>query len=132
VLLKGGDLPVPAPDGRGVLTISKEGDLVIVPLTGGAPRRLISGLQATPVRGFIWAWSPDGRFVYYIGKDPVGKKSGIWRVPAAGGTPRLTVWFDDPSRYVVRPWLRVHGNRIYFTRGDPQSDVWMTEVLGSK
>jgi hypothetical protein len=26
----------------------------------------------------------------------------------------------------------VHGNRFYFTLGDPQSDVWMTEVTGSR
>ncbi len=65
-------------------------------------------------------------------KGSGGKKLGIWRVPAAGGPPRLTVSFDDPSRYVMRPWLEVNGNRMCFTRADPQSDVWMTEVSGAR
>jgi hypothetical protein len=50
----------------------------------------------------------------------------------SGGTPRLTLWFDEPSPNLIRPWLKVNGNRIYLTRGDQQSDVWMTEVSGSR
>jgi hypothetical protein len=42
------------------------------------------------------------------------------------------VRFDEPSRYLLRPWIRVRGNRIFFTRGDFQSDVWMTEISGSR
>jgi eukaryotic-like serine/threonine-protein kinase len=132
VLLDGGDLAVPSPDGRSVLTITREGDLVIVPVSGGPPRRVLSGRRISPARGYIWAWSSDGRFVYYTGKDPTNKVFGIWRVSAAGGVPQLMVSFDDPSRYLVRPWMRVHGNRIYFSRSDQQSDVWMTEIQGER
>jgi TolB protein len=129
ILLRGGDLPVPAPTGSEVLTMSKEGRMVIVPLTVGAPSRIVQSRRVSAYPGgLIWAWSPDGRFVYYIGKDSVDQKTGIWRVPAAGGVPRLTVWFDEASSYMLRPWFKVRGNRIYFTRGDQQSDVWMTEV----
>ncbi|MCI0372271.1 MAG: hypothetical protein L0214_13090, partial [candidate division NC10 bacterium] len=57
---------------------------------------------------------------------------GIWRVPAAGGTHRLVMRFEDPSR----PWhpfgFRVHGGRFYFTVGDRQSDIWTTEVGDSR
>jgi Tol biopolymer transport system component len=135
ILLKGGDVPVWAPDGRRVLTVVKEGDrstLVIVPREGGAPTRVVLPKGTSPTPGLIWAWSPDGRFIYYVGQDPAGKTSGVWRVPVAGGTPRLTLWFDEPSPSLIRPWFRVNGNRIYFTRGDPQSDVWMTEVSGAR
>ncbi|MFL5403829.1 MAG: hypothetical protein ACJ8BF_13540, partial [Gemmatimonadales bacterium] len=127
-LLQGGDVPVPAPDGRGALTISKEGDLVIVPLAGGAPSRIVVSPRVVPIPGFIWDWSADSRFVYYIGENPADKTIGIWRAPAAGGTARLLLRFDDPSRYRVRPWLRVHRNRLYFTQGDQRSDIWMSEV----
>jgi Tol biopolymer transport system component len=129
VLLPGGDSPVPSPDGRRVLTISKEGDLVTVPLPEGPPSRIVTSPRIAPVPGFIWSWSPDGRFIYYIG-TAVDKRIGVWRVPAAGGSARLILRFDDPSRYLLRPWLKVHGNRLYLIRGDQQGDVWMTEILG--
>jgi hypothetical protein len=72
------------------------------------------------------------RFVYYIGKGPVVRSSVSGGYPQRVVPPRLTVSFDDPSRYVMRPWLEVNGNRMCFTRADPQSDVWMTEVSGAR
>jgi hypothetical protein len=88
--------------------------------------------DVAPVGCYACAWSADGRVVYFVGRDPSDQSVGIWSVPAAGGTPRLTVGFDDPSR----PWhpfgFQVHGSRFYFTVGDRQSDVWTTEVMGSR
>jgi hypothetical protein len=81
-----------------------------------------------PVPVGIWDWSPDGKFVYYLNQPQATRRNGIWRVPVAGGEPRLALWFDDGSLSLVRPWFRVRGNRIYFNRTDQQSDVWMTEV----
>jgi Tol biopolymer transport system component len=130
-LLKGGEAPVWAPDGRGVLTVVKDGDrsvLMIVPRPDGVPTRVVLSRGALPTSGLIWAWSPDSRFVYYIGQDPADKKTGVWQVPVTGGAPRLTLWFDEASPNLIRPWFKVNGNRIYFTRGDQESDVWMTEV----
>jgi Tol biopolymer transport system component len=129
-LVQGGSIGVPSPDGRRVLTLLRQGDrdaLVVVPLTGGAPRPIVSH-GAVPTPDMIWRWSPDGRFVYYLAKDPVDKRRGIWRLPVTGGTPLLVV----PSGDLLRPWFEVHRNRIYFTRGDQQSDVWMTEILQSR
>jgi Tol biopolymer transport system component len=135
ILLKGGDIPVWSPDGRRVLTVVKDGDrstLMIVPRAGGAPSQVVLPQGASPTPGLIWAWSPDGRFLYYVGQNPADQKTGVWRVPVSGGTPRLTLWFDEPSPNLIRPWLKVNGNRFYLTRGDQQSDVWMTEVLRSR
>jgi hypothetical protein len=53
-----------------------------------------------PVQAFTW--SEDGRFVYYLARDPEDNRTGIWRVPRAGGAPRIVFRFDDPSR----PWHR--------------------------
>jgi len=120
-LLKGGDIPVWSPDGRQVLTVVRKGaraSLVIVPVSGGSPTRIALPQGASPVSGLIWDWSSDGRFVYYMSEDPADKRSGLWRVPVAGGTPRLTLWFDEASSNLNRPVFKVHGNRIYFTRGD--------------
>jgi Tol biopolymer transport system component len=132
-LLSGGDIPTWAPDGRGVLTLMNKGDrpaLVIVPLAGGSLRTVIQPGGPSPVTGSVWAWSRDARFIYYIARDSAEKKTGIWRVPTRGGPARLALWFDDPSR-LLRPWLKVHGNRFYFTLGDLQSHIWMTEMRGS-
>jgi Tol biopolymer transport system component len=128
VLLQGGDIPIPSPDGSRVLTLSAAGELATVPLSGGTPTPVLRSKKASAATGSIWAWSPDGRVIYYIGESSAGNESGIWRVPATGGTPRLIVRFDASSPLMVRPWIRVRGNRIYFTRGMFQSDVWMTEV----
>lgn len=134
-LMKGGDLAIWGPDGRGVLTAVK-GDggrfgLAIVPVGASAPRVVVPLRDPAAAPIHQWAWSSDGRFVYYLGQSPGDQRTGIWRVPAAGGTPRLMVWFDEPNRSLHRPWFRVRGNRFYFTLGDQQSDIWTTEVLGS-
>jgi eukaryotic-like serine/threonine-protein kinase len=132
-LLKGGNIPAPAPDGRRVLTLIRTGDrdaLIIAPVNGGTFRRIVSR-GALPTAEVLWSWSPDGRFIYYSGRDPVDQRKGIWRLPARGGVPQLIVSFTGELASLVRPWFRPHANRIYFTRGDQQSDVWMTEILGS-
>ena len=133
-LLSGGEVPIWAPDGRGVLTLMDKGDsaaLVIVPPSGGALRPVIQPGGPSPGSTSTWAWSPDGRFIYYMARDSAEKKTGIWRVPRSGGPARLALLFDDPSR-LLRAWLRVYRNRFYFTIGDLQSHIWMTEVTGSR
>ncbi|MEZ0335979.1 MAG: hypothetical protein ACAI18_18465, partial [Gemmatimonadales bacterium] len=139
-ILKGGLTAVWAPDGRRVLTLMKADAgrlaLVIVPIGGGAPQVVVPPQEVSHAPGYGWdwccAWSADGRFVYYIAKDQEDRKTGIWGVSAAGGAPRLMVWVDDPSRGLNRSWFKVRGNRFYFTLGDPQSDIWMMDVVGSR
>jgi hypothetical protein len=36
--------------------------------------------------------------------------------------------FDDPTRSWPRYGLRVKGSRLYFTLGDLQSDIWVTDL----
>jgi Tol biopolymer transport system component len=140
-LVKGGAEGIWAPDGRAVLTGmggfgAPPSSLAIVAAGGGEGRVVLEvrgpTTDVSPVGCSACAWSADGRVVYFVGRDPRDRSVGIWSVPAAGGVPRLTVRFDDPSR----PWnqfgFRVHGSRFYFTVGDRQSDVWMTEVTGSR
>jgi eukaryotic-like serine/threonine-protein kinase len=141
-LVKGGTVGLWAPDGRSVLVgvrgfgTGAPPALEIVPAAGGEGRVVLSvrdpATDVAPIGCYACAWSADGRVVYFLGRDPKDQSDGIWSVPAAGGTPRLTVRFDDPSR----PWhpfgFRVHDSRFYFTVGDRQSDVWTTEVTGAR
>jgi eukaryotic-like serine/threonine-protein kinase len=136
-LLKDGAEGIWAPEGRAVLTgsggLGPLRALEIVAAGGGGGRVVMSVRDpATDVTPVLYAWSADGRAVYFVGRDPNDQSVGIWSVPAAGGTPRLTVRFDDPAR----PWhqfgFRVRDSRFYFTVGDRQSDIWTTEVAGAR
>jgi Tol biopolymer transport system component len=137
-LVKGGEYGAWAPDGRAVLTetgrFGAPPSLEIVPAAGGERREVVSVRDPRTDIGPVgfYAWSADGRVVYFLGRDPSNQSVGVWSVPAAGGGPRLTVRFDDPSR----PWhpfgFQVHGSRFYFNVGDRQSDVWTMEVMGSR
>jgi Tol biopolymer transport system component len=135
-LLKSGELSVWSPDGRHVVSLMKADGgrmaLVTVPTGGGAPRIVVPPRDPSATPGYTSAFSPDGRFIYYVSGDPEDHKTGIWRVPASGGAPRLMAWSDNPSGGLNRAWFRVRGNRFYFTLGDPQSDIWMTELMGSR
>jgi hypothetical protein len=54
---------------------------------------------------------------------------GIRQAVAAGGTPTLLVRFDDPARPSLRREFATDGKRIYFTIAQPQSDIWVMELL---
>jgi eukaryotic-like serine/threonine-protein kinase len=132
-LIKGGASGVWSPDGRGVLTaVQVDRDrtsLVIEPAAGGAPRMLIPPQERFFSAGLNWGFSADSRLVYYTAEEPETKRGGIWRVPATGGPRRLVVSFDGAAASgLSRSTLRVGKSSFYFSIGDPQSDVWMTEL----
>ena len=135
-LLKGGQLGVWSPDGRRVVTRMRAGEgrqaLAVVPVGSGAPTIVVPPQVPSAAPGYSATFSSDGRFVYYVARSFENQKAGIWRVPVNGGASTLVVSFDNQSSGVNRAWLKVHGNRFYFTLGDPQSDIWMTEVSGTR
>jgi serine/threonine-protein kinase len=133
-LVKGGAAGVWSPDGSRVVTEMRIGGgkfaVAVVPAAGGAPRVL--GLpQDRSESGLGWAFSRDSRFIYYINKSP-NHRLGIWRVPAAGGSSGLVASYDGTPGGFGRSVLRVQGNRLYVTLSDPQSDVWITEIVGQR
>ena len=87
--------------------------------------RVVPGAHAIGSRAA--PWSEDGKSAFYLAGDSTGVRS-VNAVPATGGTPRVVVRFDDPSRPWHRYGLGVHGGRMYFTLGDLQSDIWVTQV----
>src|SRR5438046_635607 len=91
---------------------------------GGVPDVSRPGSAVTTVA--YPAWSTDGRLIYYITRE-AGVPVTVSVVPAGGGAPRVVVRFDDPTRPWHRYGLRVHGERVYFTLGDLQSDIWVAE-----
>jgi dipeptidyl aminopeptidase/acylaminoacyl peptidase len=96
------DAVAPSPDGTRAVyeikTVDKEKDdyqshLWLVPLGGGAPRRLTQGEH----KNFGAVWSPDGKSVAFVSTRR-DKKPQIYRMPLDGGeAERLTDLDGDPS-----------------------------------
>jgi serine/threonine-protein kinase len=80
----GGEGPFFSPDGQH-LGFAAAGQLKQVSLDGGAPVKIC---DAVDVRGA--AWGPDGTIVF-----APSTSSGLWRVPAAGGTPERFTALDE-------------------------------------
>jgi len=123
-----------SPDGRfllftgvsGLSASSKaHGALGVIGADSGAPRVLVGGDLGAGAEAADW--SADGRFVYFKTRDVRGTAS-FWEVPAAGGTPRLLVRFDDPTRPSNRNNGNVRNGRAWFTIEDQRSDIWVMDV----
>ena len=128
--LTAGYWPQWSPDGRWLI-YSHElsgGAISIIPADSGPERVLLDPGRAGGLRGEMATWSADGKTIYFKSHDAGGNAS-IWTIPAAGGTPRLLVRFDDPTHPSYRPELAVSGGRIFFTIEDRQSDVYVMEVV---
>jgi serine/threonine-protein kinase len=99
--------------------------LLVIPAAGGESQILVPGSVAYSGPQYC-AWDPDGRTLYYL--EPGESGWGIWSVPATGGTPRMLVDFDDPTRQHARYGFATDGERFYFTLGSHESDVWVMDL----
>ena len=142
-LLDHGILGVWAPEGHALLiatgVVGLPRELVVVSSvdTTVEPRVVLSvhdpATDVAPAGFSGWGWSADARTIYFVGRDPRDGSVAIWRLPAAGGVPRVVMRFDDPNhRWHRASGLRVRGGRFYFNLGDQQSDLWMAEIAGAR
>ena len=97
--------------------------LLVVDLIAGTNRRI-----ATTGAAGNAAWSPDGQRIAYRGltvAGPLQKESGIWVVPASGGTPGL-VWTSDRAAgsgaTTIYGWTE-DGTGIAFSRDYTEASV---------
>ncbi len=118
--------PLPSPDGR-LVAFTNAGAVRVVRSDGDSVRTLVPRSNGAAPRAVYVDWSEDGRTVYYLAIDPA-ERATIWSVPVAGGTPRLLVRFDDPTREWHRFGFKTRRGRFYFTVGDRQSDLWMADA----
>ena len=96
-----------------------ERELVVLPTSGGDPRRVL-----TFEGHFDLAWSPDGRYLYFIKESRREEPVEVWRVPVEGGEAEYTG--------LARKWLRnlqIHpdGRRVSFEAGQRRWEVWVME-----
>jgi Tol biopolymer transport system component len=130
-LLKVGAAGIWSHDGTKIATQMRVAEgkfaVVVIPANGGAP--LVVGRPQDRAEGGIgWAFSRDNKFVYYLSKKSTDQRPGIWRVSVNGGASRPLAWYEGPPGGFARSLLRVRGDRFYINIGDPQSDVWVTEI----
>jgi TolB protein len=123
--------PAWSPNGRLIATCADD-ELRVVAPDGSGERVLVSG-KKDPALGepSYPVWSRDGLTVYYRVYDRA-RQSSIWSVGLDGGTPRLLVRFDDPSRRSLRREFATDGQRFYFSVARDESDIWLIELKGNR
>jgi len=137
--LGGQDLYAVSPDGREVAftsnmdeveATSTNNDVFVVPITGGAPKKISSspGGDSTPL------YSPDGRYVAYRSQARAGYESDRFRLflydRKSGATTDLTKNFD---RWVNAFVWTPDSSAIYFA-GDESgtSPLWRVKISGGE
>jgi serine/threonine-protein kinase len=73
--------------------------------------------------------APDGSKIWFMNYP--GRRHplmAIWELPAAGGTPREVLRFDDPYLQPLRAAWDTDGTRFVFVLHDRQSDVWVADL----
>jgi Tol biopolymer transport system component len=125
-------LPVAvSPDGRRLAFSSNKG-LMLTTAVGESARVILPvSYRASELRPTYVSWSQDGRRLYYLALDSLDRAS-IWSIAPTGGTPTLLVRFDRPDREWHRYGFVASRNRFYFTLGDRQSDIWVTQLEESR
>lgn len=98
--------------------------ILIVPLRGGQPRRLVSQMDS-----YFHGWSPDGSAISLSGL--VSGKWNVYTIPAAGGqVKRLT----ESGTVNDGPEFSRDGKFIYYSsdRGGGSMQIWRMKVDGSE
>ncbi len=127
VLYRGNALSLAvSPDGQWLaFTVPQEmaSDLMIVPIAGGSPRKLLGVRPPEQIPLGAVAWTRDGNYLLFA-RGSRQQPASLWRVPAQGGEPqKLNLTMEGLTG------LRVHpdGRRIAFTAGVSKSEVWVME-----
>lgn len=112
--------PAFSPDGKSLAFIRSPnflvGDIYLMPVSGGEPKRLTSdNLQLED--GLTW--TADGREVVY--SSPRGGLPSLWRVPASGGKPRRVIGIGE---YAYNPSIARQGARLAYVYRRVDRNIW--------
>lgn len=107
----------------------RSSDLWVVSTAGTPPRRLtFDGFGGSGV-----SWSPDGQWLYFLGRDKAGRdapphdgSTQIWRLPRTGGVPvPVTRAEDGVAAFELSP----DGLSLYYAVDDEQTDEPWGDLL---
>ena len=123
----GDAVPAFSPDGRALAFLRLQnyanGDIYVVPVAGGKPKRL------TYDRAYVTglSWISDGTELVFSSDRRGG--AGIWRIRASGGTPvpLLGIGLSGQPR-----GLSQKGKRLVFSGEIPDHNIWRVGVQGSR
>jgi len=128
---EGTDVSGPAwsPDARGIAFSDTRRLQVLSPIDR-TPRALVEAPAGSALGGTAWfsgiAWSPDGRLIAYLQREvaaKTGPRSGLWVVPAAGGTPRRAAVAPDSHPLLSDVTWHPSGTKIFATGGTGEGQV---------
>ncbi len=66
--------------------------------------------------------------VYFRARAPDGV-DGLYAIPAAGGSSRLVVRFDDPASRASGPGVTIGNGRFYFAVAEMESDIYVMNLV---
>jgi Tol biopolymer transport system component len=114
------------PDGRHLVVHDADRSMIaIMPDEGGAARVIYRSDPASGRPQPIWVRIESRSGLIYF-RD----WSGIWVLDPANPVPRQVAQFDDPIRRSTRIEMDVDEERVYFTLGDPQSELFSAALTG--
>jgi len=107
-----------SPDGSTLAFASDtDGTINTVPMTGG---QVVELYRNPDLRGWSLQWTPDGRFLVWVG-------GGVWRMSAQGGEPTRIGELPAPFGGYANLRIQPGGNGISYTGGQWRGEVWLLE-----
>ena len=113
-----------SPDGQKVV-FQENGTIYTVPLTGGEPRKLLSGLT----HYYLLRWTWDGHYIIAQALDDktglFAHNSDIWRIPMDGGTPlKLDLPVPKMDFFTLHPDNR---HFAFSVNNGTREELWVME-----